>query len=186
MASDSRSFIEPPAPTEPGQGGRSSGISYQELLDTDSRPVPDVLRLESARELPVVRVPIERYTSREFHDLEVEKVWKRVWQFVCREEEIPEIGDHTLYDIAEMVNDPHTKARGMIAQVPAATGGEFAAIGHPVKYSAASTEIKRGAPLIGHHSREVLAEFGFAEEEIEALIGEGAVGETLTSAEAAD
>ncbi len=91
-----------------------------------------------------------------------------------------------VYDVAEMAADPHTKARGMIAQVPAATGGEFAAIGHPVKYSAASTEIHRGAPLIGQHSREVLAEFGFSRQEIAALIGEGAVGETSAGAEAAD
>ena len=55
-----------------------------------------------------------------------------------------------------------------------------------MKYSAASTEISRGAPLIGQHSREVLAEFGFTGDEIEALIGEGAVGETLASAAAAD
>jgi phenylpropionate dioxygenase-like ring-hydroxylating dioxygenase large terminal subunit len=61
-----------------------------------------VLRARSSRDLPVVRVPIERYTSREFHDLEVEKVWKKVWQFACREEEIPEPGDHTLYEIAEL------------------------------------------------------------------------------------
>ena len=89
-------------------------------------------------------------------------------------------------DVAEMAADPHTKARGTIAQVPAATGGEFAVIGHPVKYSAASTEIIRGAPLIGQHSREVLAEFGFTKDEIESLIGEGAVGETKAVAEAAD
>jgi phenylpropionate dioxygenase-like ring-hydroxylating dioxygenase large terminal subunit len=90
------------AACEPGQGARSSGIPYQALLDTDTRTVPPVLRLESARDLPVVRVPVEHYTSQTFHDLEVEKVWKRVWQFACREEEIPEPGDHMVYEIAEM------------------------------------------------------------------------------------
>ena len=89
-----------------------------------------------------------------------------------------------VYDVAEMANDPHTKARGMIAKVPAATGGEFAAIGHPVKYSAASTEIGRGAPLIGEHSREVLAEFGFSAEEIEGLAIDGALGADEGSAAA--
>ena len=84
------------------RGARCSGPSYQELLASDSRPVPEVLRRQSARELPVVRVPIERYLSREFHDLEVEKIWKKVWQMACREEEIPEIGDHVLYEIADI------------------------------------------------------------------------------------
>jgi phenylpropionate dioxygenase-like ring-hydroxylating dioxygenase large terminal subunit len=100
MANKSSSPIEKLAPIEAKQGARSSGISYQELLDTDTRPAPDVLRIESARELPLVRVPIERYTSQTFHDLEVEKVWKRVWQFACREEQVPEAGDHTIYEIA--------------------------------------------------------------------------------------
>ncbi|MDJ0847914.1 MAG: aromatic ring-hydroxylating dioxygenase subunit alpha [Myxococcota bacterium] len=85
----------------PPGGPRSSGLSYQEILDQDSRAVPDVLRWESARELPVVRVPIERYVSPEFHRVEVEKIWRKVWQMACREEEIPEVGDRVVYDIAD-------------------------------------------------------------------------------------
>ncbi len=87
---------------EPGQGPRSPGKSYQQLLDEDTREVPKQLRLQSARELPVVRVPIERYVSREFHDIEVEKIWKKTWQMACREEDIPERGDHHVYEIADM------------------------------------------------------------------------------------
>ena len=93
--------IDPFPAAEPSRGARSTGLSYQELLDTDTRPVPEVLRLQSARDLPAVRVPIERYVSQTFHELEVEKVWQKVWQFACREEEIPEPGDHARYDIAQ-------------------------------------------------------------------------------------
>ena len=49
---------------EAGRDALSPGASYQEILDQDSRDVPEVLRWESARELPAVRVPIERYVSR--------------------------------------------------------------------------------------------------------------------------
>lgn len=89
------------ATTDAGDLGeaRSSGLSYQELLDQDSRPVPEILREQSTRELPVVRVPIERYTSQAFFDLEMERVWKRVWQMACREEDIPEVGDSLVYEI---------------------------------------------------------------------------------------
>ena len=83
-------------------GVRSSGISYQELLDSDTRPVPPVLRKESPIPAGVTRVAAERYYSKQFHDLEVEKVWKRVWQMACREEDIPEVGDHVIYDIAHL------------------------------------------------------------------------------------
>ena len=98
----SASPMEPLVEIEPGQGPRSSGPSYQDLLDADTNPAPDVLRWQSAREIPAVRVPNERYTSRAFHDLEVEKVWKKVWQFACREEQLPEPGDHFVYDIAQL------------------------------------------------------------------------------------
>jgi phenylpropionate dioxygenase-like ring-hydroxylating dioxygenase large terminal subunit len=81
---------------------RSPGITYQELLDTDTHPVPDVLRLEAPQYLGSEDIPTDRYTTKEFHDLEVEMLWKRVWQFACREEDIPNVGDHTIYDIAGM------------------------------------------------------------------------------------
>lgn len=83
-----------------------------------------------------------------------------------------------VYDVAEMSADPHTLARGMIAHVPAFTGGEHAVIAHPIKYSNAETNIARGAPMIGEHNAEVLAEFGFSAGEIETLTASGAVGST--------
>lgn len=86
----------------PAPEARSPGLSYQQLLDADTRAVPEVLRWKSRLELPVVRVPIERYTSRAWHDLEVEKLWKKTWQFACRAEEIPEVGDRTVYEIADL------------------------------------------------------------------------------------
>ncbi|MGH3595860.1 MAG: aromatic ring-hydroxylating oxygenase subunit alpha, partial [Mycobacterium sp.] len=46
-------------------------------------------------------VPKERYTSQEFFDLEMEKLWPRVWQVACREEEIPNPGDYLEYTIGD-------------------------------------------------------------------------------------
>ena len=86
------------APTGP----RSDGITYQQLLDTDPFPVPAVLRLESPKFLGNADVSNARYTSREWHEREVERLWKRVWQFACREEQIPKVGSHVVYDIANM------------------------------------------------------------------------------------
>ena len=85
--------------TEP-RTARSPGVTYQELLDADTHPVPDVLRLQSPRFLGDQDIATERYTSREWHRREVERLWMRVWQFACREEHIPLPGDHIVYDIA--------------------------------------------------------------------------------------
>lgn len=81
---------------------RSPGITYQELLDTDTHAVPGVLRIESPRFLGSSDIPIERYTSREWHRKEVDRLWMRVWQFACREEHIPDPGNYIIYDVANL------------------------------------------------------------------------------------
>ena len=86
--------------TDPGLR-KSPGISYQELLDTDTHPVPDVLRLESPRYLGSADVSIDRFKTREWHELEKERLWGKVWQFACREENIPTPGDYIVYDICD-------------------------------------------------------------------------------------
>lgn len=42
-----------------------------------------------------------RYTDPAFARLEHEKLWSRVWQAAARLDEIPEVGDHTVYDIGD-------------------------------------------------------------------------------------
>jgi phenylpropionate dioxygenase-like ring-hydroxylating dioxygenase large terminal subunit len=46
-------------------------------------------------------VPKERYTSPAFAALEMERLWARVWQAACREEELPEPGDFVEYAIGD-------------------------------------------------------------------------------------
>ncbi|MEM9621053.1 MAG: aromatic ring-hydroxylating dioxygenase subunit alpha [Pseudomonadota bacterium] len=81
---------------------RSAGITYQTLLDEDSHPVPDIMRVEQPLPPGPTRIDASIYYSREFHDLEVEKIWSRVWQMACHEDDIPEVGDYLPYDIAHL------------------------------------------------------------------------------------
>ena len=81
---------------------RPSWLSYQALLETDTHPVPDVLRRSNPIKSGPSEIFIDRYLSRDFFDLEVERLWKRVWQMACREEDIPNVGDNIVYDIAGM------------------------------------------------------------------------------------
>ncbi len=72
----------------------------QALLDAETRPVPAPLRATADDDLGAAGVARWRYTSRAVHDLEVEKVWSRVWQMACREEQIPKVGDSIVFDVA--------------------------------------------------------------------------------------
>ncbi|HEY8386066.1 MAG TPA: SRPBCC family protein [Porticoccaceae bacterium] len=42
-----------------------------------------------------------RYVDKDFAQLEREKLWKRVWQFAARVDEIPEVGDYAIYEICD-------------------------------------------------------------------------------------
>jgi len=46
-------------------------------------------------------VPKERYTTRAFADLEHARLWPRVWQIACREEQVAAAGDFLEYTIGE-------------------------------------------------------------------------------------
>jgi crotonobetainyl-CoA:carnitine CoA-transferase CaiB-like acyl-CoA transferase len=77
--------------------------------------------------------------------------------------------------IAEMQANPQTQAREMVTQVRHSRLGPVKTIGIPVKFSASPGSLRRGAPLLGEHTREVLREHGYSDAEIDTLAAEGAV-----------
>jgi carnitine monooxygenase subunit len=46
-------------------------------------------------------IPTQRYYDPEFFQLEKKHLWPRVWQMACRLEEIPDVGDYTVYNILD-------------------------------------------------------------------------------------
>jgi nitrite reductase/ring-hydroxylating ferredoxin subunit len=80
---------------------RCDAISYQELLDRDPPEIPQFLREEADTELGCEPISTDAYLSAEFFRRSIDKMWMKVWQVACREEEIPNIGDFRLYEIAQ-------------------------------------------------------------------------------------
>lgn len=79
-----------------------------------------------------------------------------------------------IHSIADMVADPQTAAREMVIELEHARAGRTRTLGLPIKLSATPGGVKRPAPMLGEHTREVLGEFGFSPAEIDALYGCGA------------
>lgn len=75
-----------------------------------------------------------------------------------------------VYDIADIVEDPHFAAREMLleaSQPSTATPVQFAGI--PVKFSETPGRIWSSAPLLGQHTDEVLRDAGIATSDIDDL-----------------
>jgi phenylpropionate dioxygenase-like ring-hydroxylating dioxygenase large terminal subunit len=85
---------------EEEKAARSPGLSWDELAAADSRTVPVFLMRDESRYLGSTPLSTDRYTSPEFFQREIERMWPRVWQFAAREEELPATGDVVVYENA--------------------------------------------------------------------------------------
>jgi formyl-CoA transferase/CoA:oxalate CoA-transferase len=80
-----------------------------------------------------------------------------------------------LRDISEVLQDPHLMAREMIVTLPHPTAGPTRVMGSPLKLSATPASVRTPPPTLGQHTDTVLAELGFATDEIAALRRDGVV-----------
>ena len=86
------------------------------------------------------------------------------WLAFCAEHGIPAAEAAAIDDIIEELPD---------AEHPEA--GTYKLIPPPARYSATPPSMRRSAPLPGQHTREVLAEVGLTDAEIEALAASGVI-----------
>ena len=85
---------------KPGDSG-APAPSFQDIIASDGDRPPDCMFAESMPDLGLEDISRERYFARWWHDLEQERLWPKIWQMACRVEEIPDDGDHIVYDIGD-------------------------------------------------------------------------------------
>ncbi len=83
-----------------------------------------------------------------------------------------------ILDINEVHRDPQTIAREMVIELEHPTAGKSGALGLPVKFSNTPGSIRRPAPVLGQHTREVLRDVGYTDSELENLLARGDIAET--------
>jgi formyl-CoA transferase len=82
-------------------------------------------------------------------------------------------------ELPDALAHPHTRHRAMIYE-----RGAYKAVGPAVKLSRTPPALRRLPPRFGEANREVLREAGYGDAEIDALIRDGIVAETMRSAPA--
>lgn len=103
----------------------------------------------------------EAVRSRPFHE----------WMEILRDKDIPY---SPLNTVAEALEDPQVKHRGMVTEVGEGER-KIRQIGNPLRLSATPPSYSIPPPELGEHTDSLLGELGFSPEEIEALRMEGAV-----------
>jgi crotonobetainyl-CoA:carnitine CoA-transferase CaiB-like acyl-CoA transferase len=75
---------------------------------------------------------------------------------------------------AAMIRHPQIEANGILSEIEHPVAGRLRQTRPPARFEGTPAEYRMGAPVLGQHTREVLAEAGFSEEEIGALFEDGA------------
>jgi len=80
-----------------------------------------------------------------------------------------------IYDIAQIMEDPHVIAREMLVEYPDEDMGQVPMHGIVPKLSATPGAVRMPAPKLGEHNTEILSGLGFGAAEIERLAGAGVI-----------
>jgi crotonobetainyl-CoA:carnitine CoA-transferase CaiB-like acyl-CoA transferase len=73
--------------------------------------------------------------------------------------------------------DPQVQHLAMAAPTTDAHGRAIEVLRPPLTFSATPASIRRGVPAAGAHTREVLAELGYSDSEVDELLTTGAAAE---------
>jgi crotonobetainyl-CoA:carnitine CoA-transferase CaiB-like acyl-CoA transferase len=85
------------------------------------------------------------------------------------------VGVGVVFDLLQVADHPQVYARGLV--VPAGGDGPRV-VRQPILFDGAAGAIRRRAPRLGQHTRELLLEAGCAREELDAALAEGVIVET--------
>ena len=96
------------------------------------------------------------------------------WEALLLKIDVPHASFAKMKEIDEQ---PHLKAVGLFQELDHPTEGKIQQARPPARFSESPAAIHRMPPTLGQHTREILAEVGYSDADIEALLSAKAIGE---------
>jgi crotonobetainyl-CoA:carnitine CoA-transferase CaiB-like acyl-CoA transferase len=95
------------------------------------------------------------------------------WGRICAEHSIP---FSPVLDLDHAAEDEYVTGSGLLSVAEHPTEGPYRVVGNPLEFSATPPTIRSHTPSLGQHSTELLAELGYDEDTIAALVDKAVVG----------
>lgn len=80
-----------------------------------------------------------------------------------------------IYNMDQVFSDPQVLHREMVKEIDHPTVGKIKVTGIPIKFSETPGEILTAPPVLGQHTKEILAALGYTKEDIEKMYNDGIV-----------
>ncbi|HCU91882.1 MAG TPA: CoA transferase [Actinobacteria bacterium] len=80
-----------------------------------------------------------------------------------------------VYAYPDVVNDPQVRHNGSLVSYRHPTEGDVTTPGFAIRFTRSPSSVRRGAPLAGEHTREILAELGLSGQQVDDLLAAGVV-----------
>ncbi len=165
-------------PPRPGSYYLNGGLPCYNVYETADEKWLSIACMEPWfwKKLCVV-LGCEQYADEQFNEDRFEEMFaflRRELKKKTRDEWFAELKDQDIcvtpvYGLEEALADPHTRARGMVAELEHPEHGTIQQIGVAPKFSDTPGSVRTPAPRPGEHTEEVLLEIGFSPEEIASL-----------------
>jgi crotonobetainyl-CoA:carnitine CoA-transferase CaiB-like acyl-CoA transferase len=81
--------------------------------------------------------------------------------------------------VGEILEDPHIRARDMVAELTHPEYGPLRTLGIPIKLSDTPGVVENAPPKFGEHNRDVLTELGYEDAEIAKFANDGVISPSL-------
>lgn len=166
--------FEVPPPSRPMFGPVETADGYVMVAIASEKTFQGLVRAAGRAEW-IADPRFAKYADRRRHWTELMDGVENWSRGVTTEKCLTELSEHGVpcsayRTVAEAMDDPQLAHRGALAEVED-DGGTFKVMNLPFRMSGARVAAGRRAPALGEHARAVLAEAGFSQHQIEAIIG---------------